>query len=336
MTEKATRLYWLDNLKAIGVFLVVLSHMNLNPYVFQYIHSFTLPIFFFVSGSVFNRKELTFAPFLGKAFRTILAPYLFFSVLSFIIWFFLVRSFSHTGAAFSIDASKAFLGILYAVGTGPYRNPLNVALWFFPCLFVVEILYFFIRDRWYILLISAILGYVAGQLSFRLPLGADAALTGVVFYSMGRFYKSSWLHYKYIPLFLALHLTFCFLNSQTDMNSLQYGNILYYYTSAFAGVLVYASVCKLLWPNFVMNYIGRNTFVIIGMQGIIMFALNAVYHFILGTKIVQDSFAGALLFVSLVLVCSIPAIYLINTYLPFLLGRAKSRPYRPELVITAA
>jgi fucose 4-O-acetylase-like acetyltransferase len=275
-------------------------------------------------------------PFIGKACRTVLAPYLFFAVLSFIIWFFLVRSFSRTGVALSIDASKAFLGIFYAVGTGPWRNPLNVALWFFPCLFVVEVLYFFIRDRWYILPFVAILGYMAGQLSFRLPLGSDTALTGVVFYSMGRFYKTSWLHYKYIPLYLTLHLSFCFLNSQTDMNSLQYGNVVYYYTSAFAGVLVYASFCRLLKPNFITNYIGRNTFVIVGMQGIIMFVLNAIHQLVFGAKVVQNTFAGALLFVGLILACSIPAIYTINTYLPFLLGKTRVQPVPPELVTSPA
>ncbi|HEX2965061.1 MAG TPA: acyltransferase family protein [Syntrophorhabdaceae bacterium] len=330
----AARIYWLDNLKAIGVFLVVLSHMNLNPYVFQYIHSFTLPIFFFVSGCLFNRKKYTFKTFFIKSFRTILAPYLFFSGLSFIIWFFLVRSLSHTGAALAIDPFKAFLGIFYAVGSGPWRNPLNVALWFFPCLFVVELLYFLMKDRWYLLPFLAIIGYTIGQLPFRLPLSADAAITGLVFYGMGRLHRVSWLSYKYIPVFLLLHLTFCFLNGQTDMNNLLYGNIVYYYASAFAGIFLYASLCRLLKPNVIVNYVGRNTFIIIGMQGIVIYALHSIHHLFFGTKITQDTFAAGLIFVSLIIASSIPAIYLINTYLPFLLGRPKQQ-HAPSKLVTS-
>lgn len=324
MNDNSARITWLDNLRAIGIFMVILGHMNLDNYVWQYLHSIAMPIFFFVSGYLFNQRNCgSFRQFFWKKCRTIIVPYLFFAILSFMFWFLVVRSLSISGKALSIDPFKAFIGVFYGVGSGVWKNPLNTALWFFPCLFVVEILYYWVRGRWYLLPVFALLGYWAGELPFRLPLGSDAALTGIVFFGVGQSYKDTWLRYRYIPILITFHLVFCFLNNRTDMNSLMYGNVFYYYISALSGVLLYSFLCKRLRPAGILSYIGSNTFIIIGMQGIVSFTMHSIHFVCFGARIQQSGLAFGCVLTILSICLSIPAVYLINAYVPLMLGRSK-------------
>ncbi len=78
---------YVDNLKAILIFLVVFGHA-INPFVedsrlykavFDFVYSFHMPLFVFVSG-VFCRKT-TFADGLIRNSKTLLIPFLFFQLL---------------------------------------------------------------------------------------------------------------------------------------------------------------------------------------------------------------------------------------------------------------
>jgi acyltransferase len=54
------RLNYLDNMKAIGIFFVVLGHSAwLNPKLFQFIYSFHMPLFFVISGFLISSKNFS-------------------------------------------------------------------------------------------------------------------------------------------------------------------------------------------------------------------------------------------------------------------------------------
>ena len=239
------RILWLDNLKALGIFLVIFGHIIPDSYLKQYIYSFHVPLFFFVSGYLFDRSKYNFWQFLRKKFATLIIPYLFFATFSYLFWFFIVRNLSISGKALAIDPLNPFIGILYGIGSGDWSVPMNIALWFLPCLFVVEIIFFFIRYR-YILLSFAIIGYMVTFLPFRLPWSSDVACTAIFFYGMGHYYKDTWMTHKALPFLCGFHIVFCFLNSPVDMNNLKYGNIFYFYVSACSGVLIYSALCKFI------------------------------------------------------------------------------------------
>jgi len=319
--EWAMRINWLDNLKALGIFLVIFGHMLPNSHLRQYIYSFHIPLFFFVSGYLFDRSKYNFGQFFRKKFSTLMIPYLFFATLSFLFWFFIVRNLSISGWALAIDPLKPLIGILYGIGSGDWRVPMNAPLWFLPCLFIVETVFYFVNNRYY-LIIFAVLGYLVTFLPFRLPWSSDVAFAAIVFYGMGHFYKDTWMSHKALPLLFTFHFAFCFLNSPVDMNDLLYGNIFYFYISAYLGVLFYSTLCKIIKKNRVITYVGSNTIIIIGLVGIARFILNGLSYTLFGIKHIEQLGLGFTLAATIVQISLIiPVIYCINKWFPFILGR---------------
>jgi fucose 4-O-acetylase-like acetyltransferase len=53
-----TRVGWIDFCKGIGIFLVVLGHILRDVIAVDYIYSFHMPLFFFLSGLVSNAGNM--------------------------------------------------------------------------------------------------------------------------------------------------------------------------------------------------------------------------------------------------------------------------------------
>ena len=70
---KSKRINWLDWMKAIGMYLIVYGHFM--SYGHQYIYTFSVPLFFIISGFLFKKEEhLSF--FLKKNFHNLIIPML--------------------------------------------------------------------------------------------------------------------------------------------------------------------------------------------------------------------------------------------------------------------
>ena len=51
------RKYWIDVLRALGIILVVLGHVSKEPNTVIFIYAFHMPLFFLLSGFLFNRHR---------------------------------------------------------------------------------------------------------------------------------------------------------------------------------------------------------------------------------------------------------------------------------------
>ena len=52
------RLVFIDNAKGIGIILMILGHIpNMPEFFHSWIYSFHMPLFFFISGYLFNEKK---------------------------------------------------------------------------------------------------------------------------------------------------------------------------------------------------------------------------------------------------------------------------------------
>jgi fucose 4-O-acetylase-like acetyltransferase len=80
------RITYIDMAKGIGILLVVFGHSGFpSPAVNQWISSFHMPLFFLLSGILLshtNAHEKPLKDTIKKKARTILVPYLFFSIFS--------------------------------------------------------------------------------------------------------------------------------------------------------------------------------------------------------------------------------------------------------------
>lgn len=83
--KKNNYILWVDCAKTIGIFLVVLGHLwykNKYPIINQYIYSFHIPLFFILSGFVFNyNKKIKFKEYTKLKFFRILLPTIIFLLL---------------------------------------------------------------------------------------------------------------------------------------------------------------------------------------------------------------------------------------------------------------
>ena len=125
----AMRIVWLDSLKGLGIFLVIFGHLLPASVLTQYVYAFHVPLFFVVSGYLFDRRRYGFRQLVLRRLRTLIVPYFVFATVSFLFWFVVVRGLSVGGRALEANPLKPFVGIFYGVGDDEWSVPLNVALW---------------------------------------------------------------------------------------------------------------------------------------------------------------------------------------------------------------
>ncbi|MGB9938912.1 acyltransferase family protein [Methanosarcina sp.] len=194
------RLHWIDALKGIGIILVVFAHHKLPVALDTYIFSFHMPLFFFISGLLFDfwKHTASAASFVKKRFRSLIVPYFGFALLTCL--FYLLLDTGYQPGVTNIDFFKAspvenIHSIVYALGPLISYNP---PLWFLTCLFVTELLFYGFARKYYsepgklVLGLTAVgvIGYLYSvYVPFRLPWNSDVALTAVVFYGAGNLFR---------------------------------------------------------------------------------------------------------------------------------------------------
>ncbi len=194
------RLHWIDTLKGFGIILVVFAHYKLPIALDTYIFSFHMPLFFFVSGFLFNFVKYTESAtnFVKGRFRSLIIPYFAFAVLTLLFYFLLDEVYTPGVVSikfFEADILYIIYSILYAqTSMISYNGP----LWFLTCLFVTELLFYRLARRYYwqrwklviSLIIAGIIGYLYSiYVPLLLPWNADVALTAVVFYGAGNLFR---------------------------------------------------------------------------------------------------------------------------------------------------
>ncbi|MDM7918679.1 MAG: acyltransferase family protein [Methanosarcina sp.] len=200
------RLHWIDALKGIGIMLVVLAHHSLPIALDTYIFSYHMPLFFFISGFLFDFGKYTgsSANFVKGRFRSLIVPYFCFALITCLFYFFLdtgfqpevtnIKFFEHI----TILENSILHGtyhILYALGPMISYNP---PLWFLTCLFVTEILFYGLAKKYYgepkklvlWITVAGVIGYLYSvYVSFRIPWNVDVALAAIVFYGAGNLFR---------------------------------------------------------------------------------------------------------------------------------------------------
>ncbi len=141
MRDIAARSDAADVCKALGIILVVWGHApGLSATITTLIYSFHMPLFFFVSGYLLKVEKLALP--LGRQFRdlarTLLVPYLFFFALSSAYWLVTRNIGSKAGKFEGVTLVDAFDGLISGLSSDLFINP---TLWFFPCMFVVQVIY---------------------------------------------------------------------------------------------------------------------------------------------------------------------------------------------------
>lgn len=112
------RKYWIDYGRTIAILFVITRHFHLQSSRFEsFIFAFDLPFFFLISGFL-SKKSDSLIGEIRNNFKTLLIPYLYFYILTYLTW---LPGYLHHPELFP-DRSyrsfliKPFLGMLFAAG----------------------------------------------------------------------------------------------------------------------------------------------------------------------------------------------------------------------------
>ena len=179
---------------------MVLAHHSLPVTLDTYIFAFHMPLFFFISGFLFDFEKyaVSASNFVKGRFRSLIIPYFCFALLTCLFYFLLDTGFQPGVTNIEFFENNALYGIysiLYALGPMVSYNP---PLWFLTCLFVTELLFYGFAKKYYwepkklvfLLGITGLIGYLYSvYIPFRLPWNADVALAAVAFYGAGNLFR---------------------------------------------------------------------------------------------------------------------------------------------------
>ena len=292
------RINWIDVARGIGIILVIQGHALGADSYRHFIYAFHMPLFFFLSGLVFNYKNYSLSVTFKKSVKGILVPYVLFALLFYVIWWLQNANFRFEITAFLSHLS----GIIYANSNNLF---FNLVLWFLPCLFISKIAFAVLSSRlksinWIILvlIISSLLGYFSFVFlpNLALPFGIESAFTAIVFFAMGSILKTNYFEkINLIPksrifitliISLVISLAAGFINFQLygvqiDLRLNNLGNYFVFYIGAISGIVLTIAVSILINKNRLLEYIGKYSLTLFVFHNLIFYYLtNIVLLFI--------------------------------------------------------
>ena len=194
------RLHWIDALKGLGIMLVVFAHHSLPIALDTYTFSFHMPLFFFISGFLFDfgKYAESTSNFVKGRFKSLIIPYFCFAVITCLFYFLLDELYTPGVTSIKFFENSMLHGIshiLVAFGPAISYNP---PLWFLTCLFVTELLFYGLAKKYYgepkklviWIIVAGVIGYLYSvYVPFRIPWNVDVALAAIVFYGAGNLFR---------------------------------------------------------------------------------------------------------------------------------------------------
>lgn len=328
MRPGSERIVWIDNVKALAIFLVVFGHFVDTPIVKAYVYSFHMHLFFFVSGLLFT-VGVGFTPFVKRRFKTLIRPYLIFSLLNYA--FFLLRRKFGASPDLSLNPLKKLVGIMTWD-----------SFWFLGCLFVVAVVFHLlsrkIRSKSGFLLLFAVSTGLHWILSTYFTAYVHENLlkcfTAIVFYGLGylvqdvlqssalaRFDKWRML---FIPIVLAVNLlAFSQAYAEYGLMGINFSeNYLYFYLLSISGIFIVTAVAQWVPANAVLSFVGGNTILVYLMDGYPPALIKRFMRFAFQVDNFSDITVGYALLYTCMSICILtPCILAINRYAPYVIGR---------------
>ena len=262
----------IDLMKGVGILLVVLGHTNIPTDLHDYIYSFHIPFFVFIAG-IFS-KYTSFRGFVISKAKRLLLPFMFYSLLSWLIYMVVVCIWE---PAFVAEQLKKLIYILVGTGQNGVYGHGNMALWFLPFLFVIFGLHWFVgrlrRLRWTFVFLIAGSGILMSRYNVKLPANIDVAFILYPFFYLGTYYLTLTAYLARLSKLsiillmsggIILHYVGFANNGPVDTASAVLGHhVLLFYLIAFCGILYLSLLCFYIDKIEIINYLGRNSMIIL-------------------------------------------------------------------------
>lgn len=324
MTVKSVRenrLEWIDWMKAIGIYLIILGHFYSVGE--KWIYVFHVPLFFVISGFL-TSKESDCRKFWQKLWYNLVVPMLIMASMSF-VYACVIQQLHGT---FELKTFYWFFrNVLFGMVAG-FDN-----LWFVYTLILLKIICQFFTSRKWLLALTMVMMILAcaynhadmSAMPFFLInpnciINVCLAMPFMAFGVMARDYKvqlDDWNNkvLLIIATFVGgLMVSLCgHYNSLVGLHSCSYGdNLLLFLLGALAGTMMAYAICKLLGHSpKIITIISRGTIVILAFHKII---IGWWRDFFPASSL--DVFAAAV-----ILLLFVPIVRIAESYFPLMVGK---------------
>lgn len=327
--------YWVDWMKAAGMLLIIWGHSFPETFT-PFIYSFSVPLFFIISGYLFKRSQ-TFSIFFRKNLASLIVPYLILC---------LIKDFSHITKYYNDipELLKLPIGVLGGFHTY-LEAPAAKNLWFVYTLFIIKVIFQISNDNKKVLLSLTALciagAMICGFHDYHPMWGVTNTFLALPYFLTGYAVSINFkgklpklierikssnriLAVSGIVLLLVIQFLLSELNGPAWMYKGGYGNnILLFYILGFTGTVTSFLISALL-DNVRVKAIGM---ISIGTMVILQFHRDLYYP--LGKLVKEFAMGniseGVLSFIAsaVVLVAFIPIIMLLQRYFPIMIGKRK-------------
>lgn len=338
------RLDYIDIAKGLGMLAIVWGHICCKGWSNELVYSFHIPLFFFLSGMMFNREKYpSFFMFLKKRAKRLLIPYVVYSVLTWGIWVIFNWAFHRPME----NMWEPLWQTVVAKGSGGFLVH-NVALWFIPCLTAVEMMYYGLSkfkswgafSSFIIAAVSMILASKYGlEYNHFWPWNLDSAFVALPFYAVGHQLTQRVGHQKLIgfsnkhnsvTLILSMILTVTLYHlavtyGAISMGHSQFGNEYIFHIRAFVGCA--STLLFSLWLATLVNKIikpiityirwfGKNSFDVMAtnnpLKGVICTIIAMVMHIKVNDASFTDMEHSMLAFIPTMIIDTIAVYYILK------------------------
>lgn len=343
--EKEKRINFIDIARAIAIIYIVIGHTLVHSshchYIFKFLYSFHVVLFFILSGYTFTVKE-SFNRFVKNKFLRIMIPYFVWALLYLIPYFILGQNVGDTiGTTSSFNIVTQLKNVMYGNGNMSALKQ-NSSLWFLPTLFTMQIMYYFLitvirkrpKLRCLMFVPILLLSFIFNQfINFVLPWGLNSTLVLGVFFYIGYILKDYDLLNKekimnmkvVLPLFVIGFLAFYF-NSTVFCIDYKYGNLLLAMLSGLCLSLVTIYIAYTMNKNKVFEYIGKNTMAILIFHKLVVLIfqtkLGVISSLLRNSNFVIE-FILCLAVTSISIIFSLICSIVIKRIMPILIGEKK-------------
>ena len=322
---------WIDFAKFFSIFLVVSYHVlpTLTGYWGDTLRLVRMPLFFLISGYLFRADKFAdYRSFFVHRGKQLLVPYVLFFIPFFVMWLLLRKS--------TIGAEEDLNALWYQPVIELIEGRPELILhpfWFLTCLFSIQTIYYFLHrflDKKMVLLIVLLLPFINCVTHFHtLPWHLDSAFKFIPYYALPNLFKDKINGFKNVPvalLSLALFAGLSVLVYDMQNRWLYTGLRVITSVSIMPSYILFCRFTSRTLPQNagrIVEYIGKNTIIVLAFH---MYILRPVELFLcrfMGADVFDGRYyLNLTVTLAVVLICIIPA-YIINKYMPFMIGKGK-------------
>ncbi|PKO70601.1 MAG: hypothetical protein CVU22_00380 [Betaproteobacteria bacterium HGW-Betaproteobacteria-16] len=339
----AERTQWIDSAKGLGILLIFFGHVysTVTPStLYVYIYAFHVPLFFFISGLTLRPGAGPLGGVVQKKLRTLIIPYLWYAFLGYLFYvagYLLAQRQGLQVPQFDYGLWRPLAGIF--IGTIGEGRIINGPVWFVMALFWTFLLGYLVNThirsqlgQWAAIVLLTGLGLaLAGRVT--LPFSGVAALSALVFFQAGyRFQTERVLQslgqatrWGLLVVLFVIGL-FSQINGFVGFGEGIVGSPLWFLLFAFSGTLMVVLLVNVAdrWCGW-LAFVGRYSLSIMLIHMLIIKSVKVVLSGVLGTSIqVIDNDVGlGLVVLGVSALCLVPAVFVMERYLPFTLGKSK-------------